>query len=301
MKKAITLIVILGAVMMAGCSVVERFKTAEKQYLETRVAELVEEMPAEVVETVEPVVTEEAKVVETEAVVEETVEVVEPTVEVTEEPDVEETPEATDEAAVEPPVVSNDPAVYLGGPDWVNDLDKVDWDVSASEYDLASIANGALTMKALHDEPGWRIAPTGNELGDAYMEATIKVGACSGIDSYGMIVRTSQTSGFNEGYFFAVTCDGRYSMRLWKGLKSVMLKTLTASEFINKGKDQTNRLGVAAIGDTLTLFVNGEEVGQIVDENFSKGYFGVFVNRDKTADLTISVDQARYWADPELK
>ena len=171
MKKAITLIVILAAVLMAGCSVVERFKVAEKQYLETRVAELMEELPAEVEVTVEPVVTEEAKVVETEVVVEETVEAtVEATVEVTEEPEVEETPVVTEEPEVEPTVVSFDPAVYLGSPDWVHDMDVADWDVSASEYDLASFANGVMTLKALHDEPGWRIAPTTVELSKAYME-----------------------------------------------------------------------------------------------------------------------------------
>ena len=302
MKKAITLIVILAAVLMAGCTVVERFKVAEKQYLETRVAELMEELPAEVEVTVEPVVTEEAKVVETEVVVEETVEVtVEATVEATEEPEVEETPVVTEEPEVEPTVVSFDPAVYLGSPDWVHDMDVADWDVSASEYDLASFANGAMTLKALHDEPGWRIAPTTAELDKAYMEATFAVGVCSGIDSYGLIVRTPRSSGFNAGYFFAATCDGRYSLRLWDGTKSVMLLNLKASDLINKGKDQANRLGVAAVGDTLTLFINGAKVDEVINDKLEKGYFGVFINRNITKDLTVKVDQARYWADPEIK
>jgi hypothetical protein len=306
MKKAITLIVILAAVLMAGCSVVERFKVAEKQYLETRVAELMEELPAETAVTVEPVATEEVKAVETEVAVEETVEAtveaaVEETIEATEEPEVEETPDVTEEPEVEPTVVSFDPAVYLGSPDWVHEMDVADWDISASEYDLASFANGSMTLKALHDEPGWRIAPTTEELSKAYMEGTFSVGVCSGIDSYGLIVRTSRSSGFNSGYFYAVTCDGRYSLRLWDGAKSVMLVNLTASDLINKGKDQANRLGVAAVGDNLTLFINGVKVNTVVDEKLEKGYFGVFINRDKTKDLTIKVDQVRYWADPEIK
>ena len=306
MKKAITLIVILATVLMAGCSVVERFKVAEKQYLETRVAELMEEMPTEVAVTVEPVATEEAKVVETEVVVEETVEVteeatVEATVEPTEEPEVEETPAATKKPEVEPTVVSFDPAVYLGAPDWVHDMDVADWDVSASEYDVASFVNGAMTIKALHDEPGWRIAPTAEELGKAYMEATFQVGVCAGLDKYGLIVRTPRSSGFNSGYFFAATCDGRYSLRLWTGTKSIMLVELTASDLINKGKDQANRLGVAAVGDTLTLFINGAKVDEVIDETLEKGFFGVFIDRDKTKDFTVKVDQARYWADPKIK
>jgi len=302
MKKAITLFVILAAVLMAGCSVVERFKLAEKQYLETRVAELAEEMVTEVAVTVEPVATEEAKAAETVVVVEPTVEAaVEETVEATEEPEVEVTPVVTEEPEVEPTVVSFDPAVYLGAPAWVHDMDVADWDITASEYDLASFANGAMTLKALHDEPGWRIAPTAEELSKAYMEGTFSVGVCSGIDSYGLIVRTSRSTGFNSGYFFSATCDGRYSLRLWDGTKSVMLVNLTASDLINKGKDQSNRLGVAAVGDNLTLFINGVKVNTVVDEKLEKGYFGVFVNRDKTKDLTVKVDQVRYWADPEIK
>ena len=302
MKKAITLIVILAAVLMAGCSVVERFKVAEKQYLETRVAELMEEMPTEVAVAAEPVATEEAKAVETEVVVEETVEAtVEATVEPTEEPEVEETPVATEEPEVEPTVVSFDPAVYLGSPDWVHEMDVADWDVSASEYDVATFANGAMTLKSINDEPGWRIAPTAEELSKAYMEATFEVGVCAGIDKYGLVVRTSRSSGFNAGYFFAATCDGRYSLRLWDGTKSVLLVNLTASDLINKGKDQANRLGVAAVGDTLTLFINGAKVNQVIDDTFEKGYFGVFIDRDKTKDFTVKVSQARYWADPEIK
>jgi hypothetical protein len=300
MKKAITLIVILAAVLMAGCSVVERFKVAEKQYLETRVAELMEEMPTEVVETVEPVATEEAKTVETEVVVEETVE---PTVEITEEPVVEETQVVTEEPEVDLTVVSFDPAVYLGSPSWVDEMEKPEfWDVSASEYDLASFANGVMTMKALQDEPGWRIAST-EELSKAYMEATVKMGACSGTDSYGLVFRVPKNVNYNQGYFFAITCDGRYSLRLWDGLtrKSVMLKSLTANSLINKVKDQTNRLGVAAVGDRLVLFINGEKVEEIVDETYPSGFFGLFVNRDVTKDLTVFVDQVRYWTNPEIK
>jgi len=306
MKKAITLFVILAAVLMAGCTVVERFKVAEKQYLETRVAELAAEMPTEAVQVVEPVVTEEAKVIETAAVVEEAVATPEPAVEVTEEPEVEETPVVTEEPVVEPTVESLDPAVYLGTPNWVDEMEKPEfWVAGSDEFTTAVFENGAMTFKALSETPGWRIATT-EELSKAYMEATVKMGACSGTDSYGLVVRVPKNVNYNQGYFFTITCDGRYSVRLWDGLsgengKSLMLKNLTASALINKGKDQTNRLGVAAVGDSLTLFINGEKVEVIKDEVYASGFFGMFVNRDNTKDLTVKVEQVRYWVNPEIK
>ena len=306
MKKAITLFVILAAVLMAGCTVVERFKVAEKQYLETRVAELAAEMPTEAVQVVEPVVTEEAKVIETAAVVEEAVATPEPAVEVTEEPEVEETPVVTEEPVVEPTVESLDPAVYLGTPNWVDEMEKPEfWVAGSDEFTTAVFENGAMTFKALSETPGWRIATT-EELSKAYMEATVKMGACSGTDSYGLVVRIPKNVNYNQGYFFTITCDGRYSVRLWDGLsgengKSLMLKNLTASALINKGKDQTNRLGVAAVGDSLTLFINGEKVEVIKDEVYASGFFGMFINRDNTKDLTVKVEQVRYWVNPEIK
>ncbi len=314
MKKAITLIVILAAVLMAGCSVEERFKMAEKQYLETRVAAMLEEMPTEEGKTIVAVVTEEPEVVETEVVEEATVETAEPTVEITEEPEVEETPveteepieEPTAEPSTEPTVESSDPAVYLGTPTWVDEMEKPEFWVAGSDaFTSAVFENGAMTLKALSDLPGWRIATT-DELSKAYMEMIVKMGACSGTDNYGIDFRVPKNVNYEQGYFFAVTCDGRYSLRLYDGLKgengkSIMLKNLTASSLINKGKDQTNRLGVSAVGNTLTLFINGEKVEEIQDATYPSGFFGVFINRDNTKDLTVYVDQVRYWSDPEIK
>jgi hypothetical protein len=306
MKKAIVLVAVVMAGLMAGCSALERFQQAEAQYLETRVSDLVEEMT-----TAEPLAEEEPK--ELEPTVEEVMETPEVTEEVTveptEEPEVEEAPSPTEEPEPEPePVIeSDDPAIYLGDPDWVDEMDKPEyWPVGSDTFTAASFENGAMKFVALSDVPGWRIAST-SELGKAYIEATVKMGAaCSETDSYGILFRVPKNSGYNRGYFFGVTCDGRYNLRMWDGLsgesgKSITLKYFTASAAINKGKNQVNRLGVMAVGDRLLLFVNGEYVDEIVDETYDLGFFGLFVNSDKTKDLTVYVDQVRYWLDAEPK
>lgn len=311
MKKAITLLVIILAGLLAGCSVLERFQQAEEQYLETRVADLVEEITTEAPPVEEPA-AEEEKAVDTLEETEETPEPVEEpteaaTEEPTEEPEVEETPEATVEPVVEATVESDDPAVYLGKPDWVDEMDKPQfWPVDTDVFTSAVFENGAYKFVGLTEVPGWRIAST-VELGKAYIEATVKMGAaCSDTDNYGIIFRVPKNSGYNRGYFYGVTCDGRYNLRMWDGLsgesgKSVTLKYFTASEFINKGKNQVNRLGVMTVGDRILLFVNGEKVDEIVDETYDLGFFGLFVNQDKTKDLTVYVDQVRYWLDAEPK
>jgi hypothetical protein len=305
MKKALTLLVIILAGLLAGCSVLERFQQAESQYLETRVSDLVEELttaePPAVEEPKELEPTVEEEVVETPEVTEEA------TVEPTEEPKVVETAEPTKEPEPVPTIVSNDPAIYLGDPDWVDEMDKPEyWPVGSDDFTAASFENGTMKFVALQGLPGWRIAST-NELGKVYIEASVKMGAaCSETDSYGILFRVPKNSGYNRGYFFGVTCDGRYNLRMWDGLsgesgKSITLKYFTASALINKGKNQVNRLGVMTVGDRLLLFVNGEKVDEIVDDTYDLGFFGVFVNSDKTKDLTVYVDQVRYWLDAEPK
>lgn len=313
MKRVLIIIGIILVGLLAGCSLLERFQQAEDQYLETRVSDLVDEMTTQEPPAVEETAEEDAKQVE--MTLEETSEAPQPTEEPvdeatvapTEEPAPEETPAATEEAMVEPTVESDDPAIYLGDPDWVDAMDKPEyWPVGSDDFTSAEFANGAMKFVAKDELPGWRIASTG-ELGQAYIEAVVKMGAaCSETDAYGIIFRVPKNSGYNRGYFFGVTCDGRYNLRMWDGLsgengKSVTLKYFTASDVINKGKNQTNRLGVMTVGDRIALFINGQQVDEIVDDSFELGYFGLFINSDKTKDLTVYVDQVRYWLDAETK
>jgi hypothetical protein len=127
MNKKIALISLLLIGVLASCSVIPQFQQAREQYVETRTAELLAEMP-----TAKPLPTmaEEAT-----ATTEPTAEVTE---EATEEPTVEPTEEATEEAAAtateeggeveaESKAItqSYDPKVYLGNASWSDSMTAV--------------------------------------------------------------------------------------------------------------------------------------------------------------------------------
>ena len=298
-KLAFVLLAILIGGTLAGCGLAERFQQAEQQYLETRVVELLDELPeAEVLAT---------EIVESEELEEPTpTEEVELEVEETEEPKEPEEPvevEATSEPEPTPTVESFDPGEYLGEPAWSDTFDQVKyWVFGSDDYSVATLEGGRMKLVAQSEEPGWRIAST-EVLTKAYIEAEFEVGTCSSTDRYGIIFRVPQNVGYNQGYIFSVTCDGRYSLRLWDGIakKSVWVKYYTISEAINKGSNQSNRLGVMTIADEFGLYINGEKVDVIEDGTFASGYFGVYINRDKTDKLTIFADNAKYWLDPIMK
>lgn len=314
MKKKIIVTIIVLVIFLAGCSLIPKFQQAKDEYLETRVAEMLEELPTEepVVEEPaeeEPVAEpEEESVEETAPAEEETEEVEEPeeTPEADETPEETEVPEEEPEPEPEPTVESDDPAIYLGEADWIDEMETAEyWPTGVDEFTSAAFENGTLKLTALSETNGWRIAST-PVLGNAYIEADVKMGTCKDTDGYGFIFRVPESSGYNRGYLFGITCDGRYSMRKWDGLAGESgamswLKYYTISESINEGANQSNRIGVMALDNRFILYVNGEKVDEVSDDAYAEGFFGLYVNRDKTENLAIVVDKVSYWTDPQEK
>lgn len=317
MSKKFALLSIMLVILLSGCSLVPQFQSAREQYLETRVAELLDEMeveeePAAVLEataTEEAVEdkAEEAEEVEETEEAEEAVETEEPTAEPTEAvEEVEETEEAeeSEEEGEDQKSLSTDPGVYLGDPEWEDDMTATgNWSLATDDYLAATYDEETLMIKSLTTEHGWRAAYTG-ALEDAYIEAVITAGTCAGSDAFGLMFRMPENVGYQRGYVFVITCEGTYALRKWDGLTGANgameeLIEFTESDLINAGEDGTNRLGVLTVGDYITIFLNGEEIGQITDDSYEKGFFGIYLNADKSEDLTIYVDDVKYWTDLE--
>jgi hypothetical protein len=318
MKKKFIVIVMITACFISGCSLVDQFEQAKDDYLETRVVELLDELPAEetvvveevveepVVET-EEVILEEPQPVEEESDAEEKsaddAEVTEEATETEETTEADMAPEETQEPEAEPTVESDDPAVYLGDADWTDEMDTAEfWQPGSDDYTAAAFENGKLKITALSDTDGWRMAlqPV---LKNVYMETEFTMKNCANKDEFGLYFRVPEKIDFNQGYKFSITCDGLYGIRNWDGLskKTSWLQYYKVSESINKGKDQSNRIGVMALDDRLLMFVNGEKVGEVSDNAYTEGFFGLFINRDKTENLNILVDTVSYWTDPQEK
>ena len=79
------------------------------------------------------------------------------------------------------------------------------------------------------------------------------------------------------------------------------LQKYTESGLIDAGKYKSNRLGIMAVGDQLIMYINGVKVGEVTDDTFNSGNFGIYINRNVTENLTIYVDDVKYWLDPEVK
>jgi len=177
------------------------------------------------------------------------------------------------------------------------------WPTGATEDTDLNFTNGHMYLKALSGRFAWRLATFGTN-NDYYVETTAHFMACTGTDSYGIIFRVPDITTADQGYLFGITCDGKYYLRKWDGKippKGHMTYIITdkASPAILPGPNQTNRLGVMAIGSHLLFYINGKYVEDVQDASYPKGYVGVFINEDNTTNMVVEVDQMAYWLNPK--
>lgn len=201
---------------------------------------------------------------------------------------------------------STDLRTLLGNPTDTDPMDNANkwfWPGGVDNFTAASWSNGMMSFTGLTDVAGWRLPQAQNST-NMYTEMTVKSGECSGLDSYGLIVRVPVFNPPNQGYLFEVSCDGQYRFWKWDGKAgekgtATTLVAWKASDSIVKGSNAVNQLGVWANGSNFKLYVNGVQLEEVTNSSFGSGYFGVFVNPGPTAKYTIQVDEISYWLNPK--
>ena len=188
---------------------------------------------------------------------------------------------------------ASDPKLSLGNPTWKDTFDVVrEWPLFEDEHAKMEVVDGDLRM--ISNTPSswdsWMI--TQKPLSDFYLEAGATTGECSGMDRYGLFFRS--TNG-NDGYLLGFSCDGKYSLRTWNGSEFETLIDWTTGEPINEGSNQTNQIGVKAVGNQLSFFVNGSPLANIEDDAYSSGSFGLFIGSGNTSGFTVLVHEIAYW------
>jgi hypothetical protein len=300
MKKLTLITIIIFAFGLAGCN----FPGFEgdtaldpDDAMATEIARIltgtpiqVDESPTQVIE--EPEETEEVEPTEPEAELPEptpTVAVEEPTA----------TPAPTDTPAPTPTstLAGTDPALTLGDPTWVDNMNNGDnWPTGFDKFTSIDFKDGFLRLTALTDLDGWRVSwPT---IEDFYLEATLQTPECDGGDHFGLMFRVPADSQAGRGYLYGITCDGRYGLRRWDGRTMHILVDWTDDDAIKEGDNVVNKLGVMARGSNLALYINGQKVNEVTDSSYLDGKFGIFVGGINVEDLSVWVDQVRYWTEP---
>ncbi len=207
-------------------------------------------------------------------------------------------PSAT--AAPSPTTPPGDPKNSLGKPNW---SDTLDGGKSFYLFDngntRVTLENGALVLTGQNANGwlGWSLTFS-HPAQNFYMEAVFNTQTCSGADTYGLVFRAPNE---NAGYFYNVTCDGKYSLHARDFSKDNDSPTvdLTSNSAIHPGSNQTNRLGVMANGDKIDLYANGILMHEITDSSYTaEGDFGALIAANATAGFTVRMEEISLWKLP---
>jgi len=205
----------------------------------------------------------------------------------------------TETPTLTPTVSSEDPLSYLGQPAGRDTLDTgagfgIDANGYEDDYTRITVSEGSMFI---HNSStigwrGWRVRPP--QLRNAYIEGTFTTHGCEGGDQYGLVFRAPDyTSG--RGYYFALTCDGRFNLMRWTDDGTSAVINNTSSDAIRAGSGQVNRVGIMMRDSNLRLYVNGRIVQEINDDALKDGgFYGVFVS-GVSGTMVISLDEIAYW------
>ncbi len=304
MKRILPFVFIM--ILLAGCNLPSKalpVPTTSEVEMATKVAQILTSMPSATspVTIISPT-SVLPTVKSTEVLAPITAPTLAPTVQPTTAPTATATPASTNAPGNTPTLSPSDPAARLGSAAWTDNMDNGDnWPVGPDKFTSLEFKDGSMRLTGITTTDGWRL--TWPNLTDFYIEMTVLAPSCTGTDRYGLMVRVPDGTTPDRGYLFGFSCDGKYSLRRWNasiGTKGEMVNLInwTSNTAIKAGPNQTNKMGLMAVGSRLILYANGQMLGEVKDSTFAKGFFGVFVGARETQDMTIRVDQIRYWDNP---
>lgn len=187
----------------------------------------------------------------------------------------------------------------LGQPTWRDSFDqnRYGWYLFNENDYVFEMKNDRLYMSSLDSGLGdyWTLL-TSQKISNAYLEATIVTGpVCQAEDRYGILARSPKSS---EGYIFSFSCGGSFRLYIMQAGKYTGIQEWRTSEYILKGPNQTNRMGIWLQGQTIRLYANGKLIGAYQDNTFDEGIIGLMIGARQTSGLELYAEEIAYWELP---
>ena len=190
--------------------------------------------------------------------------------------------------------------IPTGSPNWSDPFENgTRFGINPEGYDDGQtkiiVSDGTLTMTSISaiGWRGWRL--TSQKPANYFLQANFRTNECAGSDQYGLVVQSPDfDSGF--GYYFGLTCDGRYAFQKWEDSGLSNLQGWMNDQNIVAGSNQDNTIGILKSGNQYKLYINNISIVTIDDEKFSSpGYFGPYIAGVNTPNFSFQLDEISYW------
>lgn len=191
---------------------------------------------------------------------------------------------------------ASDPAQSLGSPAWTQDFSGSSsaWDFDYPQATFET-ADGYLNMttKANANWHSWYVSSP--KLQNAYVESSIQMSNCSGLDRFGLAVRASSDG--QQFYFLGITCDSQWGFfRMAPDVNIIEIKGYQSTTQLSNGTNNEHRVGIKMDGSSFTFYIDGEEVGTASDSTLSnEGYTGFLIAFTNNPGFSVKVNDLKYW------
>ncbi|NWG16061.1 MAG: hypothetical protein HXY41_05440 [Chloroflexi bacterium] len=187
-------------------------------------------------------------------------------------------------------VTEGDSEVWYG--QWGDAYDNVVIDVEARQitedpntvYGLICRMRGSVGQNLPEGDPLVEAAEATPEA-EATMEATAEAAA----ESTPEAIESAAQINNGDGYLFLVEGAGRFAIMRARGRSVVPLVDWTSSDKIKTGA-ALNTLRAVCLDDYLALYVNGEFVGDAIDDTYNRGQVGLAAAAASRLGLTVEYD-----------
>ncbi len=161
------------------------------------------------------------------------------------------------------------------------------WDRVQTDEGLTDYDNGQYRIfvnQVQHDY--W--ANPGRSFTDVQVEADPTKAAGPDDNDFGLICRYQDTENF---YAFLISSDGYYAIMKYSGGSSEILgaDAMLSTDAVNQG-NATNHLRADCVGDSLSLYANGELLHSVTDADFASGDVGLIAGTFDAAGADILFD-----------
>jgi hypothetical protein len=131
-------------------------------------------------------------------------------------------------------------------------------------------------------------ASPGFNFADARIEVDASKAGGPDDNDFGVICRSNGSKNF---YFFTVSSDGYYGIGKFKSGVQILIgaTSMQTSDKILRG-GQVNHIRADCVGNTLTLYVNGEKIQSVNDSDFNSGEVGLIAGAFEAPGTDIKFD-----------
>lgn len=163
--------------------------------------------------------------------------------------------------------------------------DTSQWLTSRTAAGSVAYGKGELTLAVSQPKGSLLSLRKSPQLYNFYAEIDAQPSLCRDGDAYGLLLRSASAGDF---YRLLVNCSGQVRLERVKNSKNALLYDWTASGQLQPGGMQVTRLGIAAQGSELKIFVNDVYQFSVKDPVFTSGVVGVYARAAGETPLTVN-------------